>query len=245
MRKNITLNRPVFAQQVFNSTALTVLTSLFQPFPEEGKYDLVVRRGNTVVDRTTVCVEGTGCMTQRNIDLAKFSPPEGGYQLDVGGVLGFFVSEGTGRYSVTITQMGEREKRVVLNSAEAVPKGSVFAVTLVRPGNYQMRTQTGRSLGRITLRVPAAEERSKYQTEQAVTVEVDEKGALRSDAVNLYTGQSVVFICQSPVQLQIAFEDAGNDTDKPAIDRKSKLAHKRKHPTRGDSPQKPSGGKKA
>ena len=141
MRKNITLNRAVFTQQVFDSTRLTVLTSLFHHFPNEGTYDLIVRRGSEVIARTNVCVEGNDCQTQLNLDLAHLHPPDGGYKLDVGGVLGFFVSEGSGGYTVNITHTGEREKRVLLNNADAVAEGGVFAVTLLRPGSYQMEDQ--------------------------------------------------------------------------------------------------------
>lgn len=247
MPKTLTLNRPVFTQQVFNSTALTVLTSLFHPFPEEGRYDVVVRRGNRVALRTSVCVESSGCTTtQHTIDLAHPNPPEDGYQLDVGGVMGFYVSEGTGEYTVIITRLGEREKQVVLNSAEAVPKGSIFAVTLIRPGNYQVRTADGRSRGRIRLSLPKShEERAKNPPDQATTVVVDEKGSFSSDAINLYTGQSVVFICQLPVQIQVAFESEGKDPDaRLPIDRKSKYVRSRK-PVRLDQPQRPDKGKQA
>jgi hypothetical protein len=247
MRKDITLNRPIFTQEVFSSTSLTVLTSLFHHFPDEGIYDLIVRRGGRVIARSNILVDGKDCQTQLNLDLAHIDPTCGEYQLSVGGILGFFVSEGIGRYTVTVTHSGEHEKRVLLNNAEAVPEGGIFAVTLVRPGTYFMGAgkEEHRS-GKIQLRLPKKNDKNtKYHTEQAVTVNVDNKGRFKPKVVNIYTGQSVVFICKGPVQLQVALVDTDDDV-KPPIERKSRHTWESKSPSeqRTQHQQKPDRGKR-
>jgi hypothetical protein len=59
-RKNVVLNRPVFAQQVFDSRSLTVLTTLFHRFPEAGDYDLTIWRDERMVHRAHVRVSMEG-----------------------------------------------------------------------------------------------------------------------------------------------------------------------------------------
>lgn len=236
MRKNLTLNRPIFTQQVFRSTALTVLTSLFQRLPDAGNYDLIVRRDGVVVAHTSICAQESGCGSQTNIDLAKIDPPEGGYKVDAGGMIGFFVSEGGGSYTVRITQVGEQEKRVILDNAESISEGAVFAVTLLRPGDYIMRTLNGRSRGKINLRLPDDNDRKKgYRPSEAAMIEVDGKGNFKPNEAKLLTGQSLVFVCNAPVQLEVAF--SGEREEKPRVPRPPKLTYGRRPTTSTPSKQ--------
>lgn len=228
MQNKVTLNRAVFTQHVFDSSRLTVLTSLFHHFKEDGIYDLIIRRDGVVALRTSICVGGTSCQTQLNIDLAHLAPPEDGYQLNTGGVMGFYVSEGKGGYQVSISHTGKKEKRVVLNNAETLPAGGIFAVTLLRPGAYTISTNQNQRVGRIRLLLPdKAKDKSAYQTEQATTIEIDAKGQLKQKTVEIFTGQSVVFVCNAEVSVKVGFDD---DDVKPPIDRKTKYVQRaRRH----------------
>lgn len=235
IRKNITLNRPVFTQQAFDSSGLTVLTSLFYRFAAAGSFDMIVRRNHTVILRCNVQVEtGKTGPAQTTLDLAALDVPETGLRLDAGSVLCFFVSKGTDRYSVSITHLGEREKTTLLDSARTIPEGGLFAVTLTHPGTYLVRASEGRAAGRIHVRMPAEAQTArgeKYRTEHAEVVEISEKGQFKPDAVNIYAGQSVVFLCRAPARIQVALEERAEDSDPkpPPFDRKPERRDKTRY----------------
>jgi len=210
MKKNLTLNRPVFEQQAFDSSALTVLATLFHRFVEPADYDLTVRRDDRVIHRAAVRVAAEGAPSQLNLDLAKLGGEpacarEGApvYTLAAGGVLGLYASAGVGRYAVTIVRLDQREKRIVLDSARAVPAGDLFAVTLVRPGLYQALTVGDQGRGKGELRVALPKEGDKLRVDQATLIELGDQGLLRPDAAKLFSGQSVVFQCKLPTRIQV------------------------------------------
>jgi hypothetical protein len=205
--KSVVLNRAIFSQRSFDSAALTVLTSLFHRFPEAGDYDLFVRRGEQVVHRAHVRVAAESAAQQLNVDLARLGDADkgcgceaqAGYTLAVGGVLGFYVSQGVGQYSVTITQPGEAQKRTLLSNASAMPEGDLFAVTLVLPGTYRATAEGGAEC-EIAVELPQGE---KYRTDQPTLVELGSDGAFNPRAVRLLAGQSIVFQCGAPTHIRV------------------------------------------
>ena len=94
----VLLNRPVFTQTAFDSRALTVLTTLLHRFPEAGRYQVRVQRGERREQQFEVQVSADYGAQQVNIDLATLNletsggcgcEPKNRYELAVGGVLGF------------------------------------------------------------------------------------------------------------------------------------------------------------
>jgi hypothetical protein len=201
-RKNVVLNRPVFAQQVFDSRSLTVLTTLFHRFPEEGDYELTIRRDERVVHRAHVRVGVEEASSQLDLDLATLREIEGAYSLRAGGVMGFYVSQGIARYRVEITQPGARGRRVWMDSGRVVPEGDLFAVTLVRPGVYRVILAEGKGEGEIWVRLPRGE---RYRPDQAVRITVGKGGSLEPAQVWILSGQSVVFWCTVPASLRVGW----------------------------------------
>ncbi len=228
--KKVALNRPVFAQRAFDSSALTVLTTLFHRFPETGDYNLLVRRREQVIHRTHVRIVAENAPHQVNVDLARLTDSDKdcdpdakeGYTLVTGGVLGFYVSQGIGQYSVRVTQLGRREKRTLLNSSRAVPEGDLFAVTLVRPGTYQMVNAAGRGRGEIHVGLPKGE---KYRTDRATLIEVDKKGIFNPRDVQILAGQTIVFQCAAPAHIRVELVKPAENTG-AAIERQRYTWHK-------------------
>ncbi|WP_376790726.1 hypothetical protein [Thermoflexus sp.] len=199
-RKNVVLNRPVFAQRAFDSQALTVLTTLFHRFPEAGDYDLWVWQGERLIHRAQVSVVAEGGPHQIHLDLATLTEVNKPYSLAVGGVIGFYVSHGVGRYHVKIVQITRREKAVRLDSSDVIPAGDLFAVTLVRPGIYRVLQAEGKGEGEIRVRLPRGE---RYRPDQATRVTIGKEGMMEPHAVEILAGQSVVFWCTVPTSLRI------------------------------------------
>ena len=209
MNKNITLNHPVFEQQAFDSSALTVLTTLLHRFTEAADYEVFVRRNERVIHRARVQV-AEGAPYQVNVDMARLGEErpcgrEGqlGYALAVGGVMGFFASAGVARYTVTITRLDKREKTTVLDSQRAVPAGDFLAITLVRPGQYQVLNIGDQGRGKGEIQVAMPREGDRLRVDQATIIEAGDQGQLKPDAVKLTSGQTVVFQCKLPTRLQL------------------------------------------
>jgi hypothetical protein len=211
MKKNITLNRAVFAQQSFDSSALTVLATLLHRFTEGGDYELFVQRDGQTIHRARVSIVPEGGPNQINVDLTKLGTEEGpcgcdggpGYELAVGGVMGFYASQGVAKYAVRISQLGKREKQVILDSTKAIPAGDFFAITLVRPGVYQVLSvgEQGRGKGEVLVGMP--QKGSKTDVGQVTQIEAGDQGMLKPGAAKMISGQSIVFQCKLPTRIQV------------------------------------------
>ena len=218
-RKKAVLNRAVFTRRAFDSRALTVLATLIHHFQEVGDCDLFVQRGGQVVFRTHVHVVAEDAPRQIDVDLAALPQAEtgcgcegaAGYTLAAGGVMTFHAAEGIGQYVVKITRRSGREKHVVLDSSEVIPAGDLFAVTLVRPGTYEVRGP--RSSGRIHVSLPKKDE--GYRPDQPVLVELTKRGTFKPRAVRILAGQTVVFLCTIPAQISVEMARPDKSTEKP------------------------------
>ncbi|MDQ5824866.1 MAG: hypothetical protein M3441_11780 [Chloroflexota bacterium] len=213
------LNRAVFTQKALDSGALTVLATLFHRFPERGNYDLFVQRRQEVIHRSNIRVVAENAPNQINVDLASLAesgadrdcPPEEGYTLAVGGVMGFYASQGTGQYSVRIEEITSREKRTLLDSNEAVPEGGLFAVTLVRPGTYRVANADARGEGEIRVRLPKEE---KFRVDQPTLVECGRDG-FKPKRLDMFAGQSVVFNCTTRCRIRVELTKPEERTEGP------------------------------
>jgi hypothetical protein len=223
------LNRPVFTQRAFDSSSLTVLTTLFHHFPEAGDYDLVVRRGERVIHRTQVRIVAENAPQQINVDLATLGDAETCGPLGADSVMGFYVSQGTGQYAVTIRQLAAREKRTLLDSSAVVPEGDFFAITLVRPGIYRVLNKEGKGAGTIHVSLPKGK---KYRVDQATLVKIGKQGMFKPRAVRILAGQTVVFQCTAPARIHAELAKAEGTSEKPIERRRYTL---RKRPTKADT----------
>lgn len=231
-KKKVTLNRAMFTQRPLESSALTVLTTLLHHFPEPGVYELFARREGQVIHRGPIQVIGEKPSDSRdiqpgkapyqiNVDLATLGRPasagcgcesEESYILNTGGVIGFYVSSGTGRYTVTITQITGEKKLIWLDSALAVPPGDFFAVTLVRPGIYVVTNRLADSQTKIQVTLPRQGE--GYRPDQATLIQA-RLGRFEPDSASIYAGQSLVFQAAVPSQFVVELVQA----DPAVVDR--------------------------
>jgi hypothetical protein len=213
-KRQAALNRSVFTQTAFDSSSLTVLTTLIHRFPEPGDYELFISSLRKPVRRLHVHVSPAIGDYQVNLDLASLDGGErscgcgsaGGYELAVGGVMSFFVSKGSDKFSVKITQADDanKRKRTLLRSEEDVPEGDFFAVTLVQPGTYRAVTSDGREKKIIRVRMPKGK---PYRVDEAMLIRVRKGGDFERRSVQLYPGQSVVFQMDRSTRIQLILEE--------------------------------------
>lgn len=219
-RSTMVLNRPVFTQHRFASFELTVLSTLIHRFGEAGTYQVTVTGGGQT--RTdSLNVSTVGSHQQVNIDMSQpgnaagagfaaegangcCCEPAAGRDLAVGGVVAFYASAGTGSYQVSVTNLGEREKRVVLDSAKTVPQGDYFAVTLVRPGSYRMVDELSRAEAQAHVSIP---ERERIDTQHVAMLKLGE-GGFEPSSVRLHSGQSIFVECGQEARLLVELLDS-------------------------------------
>lgn len=232
--RKVALNRPVFSQRAFDSAALTVLATLIHRCEEPGGYEVAVRRGGALVQRFAVRVTPEAGVHQVNVDLAAPDPAErgcgcggeGGYELAVGGALVFYVSRGTGRYTVTVRASGgaQKDRGTVLDSSAEVPRGDLFAVTLVRPGTYRVRSSAGKAEGTVRVRLPKGDK--SYRSDRPTLVEVGKKGVVPRGALDLYSGQSVVLQVGAPGRIRLELVEDDTSAGEPFT--RGRLTHRRR-----------------
>jgi hypothetical protein len=213
-RRRPILNRAVFVNRPLDSGAITVLATLIHRFTEAGDYDLFIRRGEQTIARSSVQAVGplpgtavgdarpksaaAGGANQFNIDMATFGQsavdcPQPALTLATGGMLGFYVSGGTGQYSVTLTRILGDKKVMVLDSTTGVPEGDFFAVTLVRPGVYSITNRLADAQARIDVSLPQP---GSYRPREGTLVQAV-RGRFEPAEMKLFSGQSLVFQCQT------------------------------------------------
>lgn len=218
--KKASLNRPVFTQTAFDSGAMTVLTSLFHHFPEPGVFECFVRRDGRLVGRLPVRVSDQDADKQINIDMADLGQDErgcacktkSGHALATGGVLGLYASKGAGRYTATITGLDGKDKTVLLDSAENIPGGDVFAVTLVTPGAYRAAYAGTKSYTNLSVRMPDTKD---YQPDQATLVTLGKGGKCDKKEIAMFSGQSVVFHCTEPTTIRVELREPDDQARGP------------------------------
>ena len=103
------INRALLVNAALDSGAIAVRGTVFHVFAESGDHDVTILRDGRVTGRFTVTVQAEGAPPQVNLDLATLDVDAGRsgksprhYAVREGGVMGFTVGQGIGRYAVVI-----------------------------------------------------------------------------------------------------------------------------------------------
>jgi hypothetical protein len=224
-RRTIALNRALFTNRPLDSAAVTALVTLLHRFTEAGDYELFVSRDGQLAARSSIQVVGelpepprgepgsaarpksrsSGAPNQINLDLATIGEAADelhaatGSTVATGGIMGFYVSGGTGRYTVTITRIVGDKKETVLDSAKGVPEGDFFAVTFVRPGLYSVVNRLADAKASVRVDLPKP---GDYRPGRATLVQAV-RGGFEPGELSLFSGQSLLFQCQTPSQIVV------------------------------------------
>lgn len=211
--KRVELNRAVFAARPLASRALTVLTTIFHRFTEAGDYEVFILNDGQVVQRHHLSVVTENGPYQFNLDLTADNGGNG-LTLNVGGVIGFYASSGTGSYIVRVQQLTSEEKRTVLDSEQGVPAGDLFSITLVQPGAYQVRDSMsgGTTLVRVGMPTraapgdvpadPALRRALRFRPDKPSLITF-EGGKFSADESSIMSGQTIVIQCLTTAQLVV------------------------------------------
>jgi hypothetical protein len=219
------LNRSAFVVRPYRSTEVAILATLFHRFAEPGDYTVFARQPGGEAQQLAVRVLADGGALSLNIDLAsqESAPPgccpdDNAIQLQKGGVLGLYVSEGSAAYTISIQAMGAKEKHGLLESQKMLPKGDLFAVTLVRPGDYKGTNSLNQAQMWARVQMPPVPEsppgnraeaarrpKSDYSPAEATLVHVGASG-FEPKETRIFAGQTLVFLLDADASLVVELE---------------------------------------
>lgn len=207
LRNDVVINRALLANPALDSSAIAVRGTLFHVFREAGDHDVTILRDGRVTGRFTVTVQAEGATPQVNLDLARL---EAGadrsgsgtchYAIREGGVMGFAVGLGIGRYAVIIGHTGGGGSRTVLDSRGQLPAGDLFAVTLITPGTYRATNLASQARLQITVAMPRRD--APYSPARPTLVRAGDQGFDPAEA-HILAGQSIVLLAETPARFLV------------------------------------------
>ncbi len=234
------LNRPVFSQTSFSSDALSVLTSWLHQFRDAGRYHVRVTHARRPQRSFVVRVTADAAKLQENVDLTALVEGDGGgccgdddaYELAVGGVMGFYPSAGVGGFTVRIARAGDKEERAVADNGEGLPAGDLFAVTLTRPGSYELRAEKVERAMTVRVGLPEGE---RIRTDRPSLVRLGREG-FGGEPPAMHAGQSLVVLCEVGARLRVDLaKEPGGAQPAKGGGRGTRRTVVRRPPTKGGS----------
>jgi hypothetical protein len=207
LRHDVVINRALLVNPALDSGAIAVRGTVFHVFTESGDHDVTILRDGSTVARLTVIVQPEGAPPQVNVDLATLEvdadrSAQGTCQYAVreGGVMGFTVGQGIGRYAVVIGHTAGGGSRTVLDSRGPLPVGDLFAVTLINPGTYRATNLAGQTRLPITVAMPRRDE--PYSPARPTLVRAGDHGFDPAEA-HILAGQSIVLLAEAPARFLV------------------------------------------
>ena len=222
------INREFLTQTSFDSAAPRGLACVITPLPSAGQFEISLldekkieleRVGLTVLDpdeceelpTRDVLVDFDGLRRQRRSRAAGAE-----LQASIAQRGGFLKIASTGReerYSVRVNSV--RDKAEVFNS-ENLGDGDIFAVTLVRPGDYELRNVNNNDCTRVTVAYPVVGKRP-YRPPPPLVVSYD--GCGFEDELTLKPAQGLVVKLTAGARLDLRLTQADDGPDKGAAQR--------------------------
>ena len=148
-----------------------------------------------------------GATPQVNLDLAglevdtgRSGEITGPFAVREGGVMGFAVGQGIGRYAVLISHTAGGGSRTVLDSRGQLPAGDLFAVTLINPGTYRATNLASQARLQITVAMPRRDE--PYSPARPTLVRAGDHGFDPAEA-HILAGQSIVLLAEAPARFLV------------------------------------------
>jgi hypothetical protein len=206
-RQDVVINRALLVNAALDSAAIAVRGTVFHVFTESGDHDVTVLRDGDTVSRLTVTVQAEGAPPQVNLDLAGLEVDADRsaqcmcqYAVREGGVMGFAVGQGIGRYAVVIDHTAGGGSRTVLDSRGQLPAGDLFAVTLINPGTYRATNLASQARLQITVAMPAQGE--PYNPAWPTLIRAGDHGFDPAEA-HILAGQSIVLLAEAPARFHV------------------------------------------
>lgn len=201
------LNRVLLEQKKWDSGALSMLASVIHHFPSEGLYTGAVYRGKEHVGYFHVQVDSSIAEKQCTVDLRKLdvSPSKriaglsrNVFRINPEGNMVFYISQGTGGYSVEIRKSGPKGGSKAFDS-KLMKRGDLYTITLMQPGVYDCENSKDDSECSIKV-TPMKRAKQRFVPPKPSRIRVTPKGFSPS-TVELQSTQTLVFQIETPSRI--------------------------------------------
>lgn len=245
------VNRNFLEQTSFDSGMPSGLGVVIHKFERPGQYEIALLRDDRVVQRMPLVVaeEVTGeeasqrrqtssgweaeapsshvSMEMSQAALARpTSETARPYTVRAGGYMSFTAARHEDASAVVARSQQEGEREELFDSRR-LDEGDMFAVTMIRPGRYDLRNTETEARGQITVAYPTVGD-EPYRPPGPVAVDCTDQGFSMSD-IDLMPAQGIIFRVRTPSRIQI---DLVEPDDGPQGARPPKVSGWRKRPER-------------
>lgn len=205
--KKAYINRRLFKQTRFDSGSLTSLASVFATLPGAGEYQGTVYRADEPVGTFLLKADEKELARQLDLDFAAswyqaITHADGAKPLTIhpAGRIALFVSEGAGGYALTLSSLSSKKADIVFDSRR-LDNGSVFLLSLLRPGLYDVTNQEAGTKARINVLYP----RDTSKRQQSMTIKEITVGAkgFTPPKVEMFAAGGVGFQLNAPSRLVV------------------------------------------
>ena len=231
------INTYAFQHNPVRSDGIGVLGSLALPLQREGEYSGRVLRDRREVGTFRIAVAHDATSTQADVDLADLvdegageknscgcqGKDEGdveGASIIKGGYLMLYASQGPGNFQVVVDYVPRDGEGMQVYDGHHLQRGSIFIVTLIRPGSYRMRDLAGKGEGVIEVAYPPRSEKG-YVLPGPVEVKIGPEG-FHPRVLNIQPTGSIVFMIETDKALpvvELVKPNDGPDCDRSRVTR--------------------------
>lgn len=227
------VNRHALTDTTHESAGLGVLGAIVHPVEDAERLVGSVFREDRLVGEFEVVTEEESRSLQAELDLSRFglgpsrpgsrssaptkpsgccgeepgkegAPDVPRLRLSPRGYLVFHVSWGAPGYRVTLAAPGEEEPSPVFDS-RSLGRGDLFALTLIRPGRYDVEDVVSEARGTIRVTYPEPGE-ARRAAQGPVRVAV-RKGDLSPAEIRVSPAQGVVFVPEAEASIRVALAE--------------------------------------
>ena len=208
MKANV--NWPIFTQTSLDSGMLTMLGAVIHNFPEPGEYFGTILLRDEAVGRFNLTVDKECPTVQADIDLATLHRPQQAtckkesqkrYVVNPKGYAVFHVTRGTGGYAVVIGKLQEKGEAKLAFDSRELKEGDMFAVTMIRPGKYNVTNEKSDAKAEITVSYPRVG-KVPCRPPNPVNIKCTDK-RLTPSKIEIQPAQGQVYQIQTPSRIKI------------------------------------------
>lgn len=218
----LSVNRHLFTQTTLDSGSLTMGLAAIHNFSEEGDYfGTILYKEKEDVGNFQLTIDRECPAMQVNIDLFKLHQPVPGkskcnsstsenerrFILNPNGYAIFYVSNGAGGYSVMVGESRGGVQSRIFNSLKLMDE-DMFAVTMVRPGYYNVINICNRTRGELFVAYPKIG-KVPYRPPNPISIECT-KDRLAPNRIKIENAQGQLYRLKVPSRIKIELVEPYN-----------------------------------
>ena len=201
---NFNLNRALFEKKDYDSRFVSVLQSLHHRFTKEGHYSCNIYNSNKLIKTFNINVEKECKTLKNNLDIHEILRNKTDhYNASINDYIGFYVSNGSMQYTISILHSKNREEREFDSSN--LKMNDIFCVSLIRPGKYIVENRI--ISARMLVEVFPFDKRSVSPKK----IEVKDKFEL--EKIELMQTETLFFIINNEKNNQIVVRHTDEESD--------------------------------